>query len=71
MRSRQTTVRLPQDLADKADLVARTQGKSLNQLIIDSLVVEIDRVKQDKEFMGLLEDIVRRNATILEALRDH
>ena len=71
MSSRQTTVRLPEDVADKAELIARTQGKSLNQLIIDSLVVEIDRVKQDKEFMTMLEDVVAKNATILEALRDH
>ena len=71
MTSRQTTVRLPEDLADKAELVARTKGTSLNQLIIDSLAVEIDRVKQDKEFMGLLEDLVHRNATILKALKDH
>jgi len=65
---RQTTVRLPQDLADKAELVARTQGKSLNQLIIDSLVVEIDRVKQDKEFMGLLRHLLERDKDILRAL---
>lgn len=71
MTNRQTTVRLPEDLADKAELVARTKGTSLNQLIIDSLAVEIDRVKQDKEFMSLLEDLVRRNAVILEALKDH
>ena len=68
MTPRQTTVRLPQDLADKAELVARTQGKSLNQLIIDSLVVEIDRVKQDKEFMGLLRHLLERDKDILRAL---
>ncbi|NBU38592.1 MAG: toxin-antitoxin system HicB family antitoxin, partial [Actinobacteria bacterium] len=51
MKTRQTTLRLPEDLADKAELIARTQGKSLNQFVVDSLMVEIDRVKQDKEFM--------------------
>ena len=71
MTNRQTTVRLPEDLAEKAELVARTKGTSLNQLIVDSLAVEIDRVKQDKEFMSLLEDLVRRNAVIVEALKDH
>jgi hypothetical protein len=34
-------------------------------------MVEIDRVKQDKEFMGLVEDIIARNAAVLEALKDH
>lgn len=71
MTNRQTTVRLPEDLADKAELVARTKGTSLNQLIIDSLAVEIDRVRQDKEFMDLLESVMKKNAVILEALRDH
>ena len=68
MSSRQTTVRLPEDVADKAELIARTQGKSLNQLIIDSLVVEIDRVKQDKEFMDTLNRILERDRDILRAL---
>jgi uncharacterized protein (DUF1778 family) len=71
MKTRQTTLRLPEDLADKAELIARTQGKSLNQFVVDSLMVEIDRVKQDKEFMGLVEDIIARNAAVLEALKDH
>ena len=71
MKSRQTTLRLPEDLADKAEVVARAAGKSLNQFIIDSLAVEIDRVRKDKEFMGLVEDIIARNAAVLEALKDH
>ena len=71
MKTRQTTLRLPEDLGDKAELIARTQGKSLNQFVVDSLMVEIDRVKQDKEFMGLVEDIIARNAAVLEALKDH
>ena len=42
---KQTTVRLPDDLAGKAEAVARAKGTSVNQLIIDSLVIEIDRVR--------------------------
>ncbi|MEI6198885.1 MAG: hypothetical protein WCP83_03000 [Actinomycetota bacterium] len=38
--AKQTTVRLPDDLADKAEVIARTRGTSVNQLIIDSLVIE-------------------------------
>ncbi|MFM8601234.1 MAG: YlcI/YnfO family protein [Actinomycetota bacterium] len=71
MKTRQTTLRLPEDLADKAELVARTQGKSLNQFVIDSLTVEIDRVREDRDFMELLEEVVARNAAVLESLRDH
>ena len=71
MKTRQTTLRLPEDLADKAEVVARVQGKSLNQFMIDSLTVEIDRVREDRDFMELLEEVVARNAAVLESLRDH
>ena len=71
MNTRQTTLRLPEDLADKAEVVARVQGKSLNQFVIDSLTVEIDRVREDRDFMELLEEVVARNAAVLESLRDH
>ncbi|MFM7411330.1 MAG: toxin-antitoxin system HicB family antitoxin, partial [Actinomycetota bacterium] len=47
---KQTTVRLPEDLADQAEAVARAQGISLNQLIIGALHLEIDRVKSDGDF---------------------
>lgn len=68
MKSRQTTLRLPEDLADKAEVVARAAGKSLNQFIIDSLAVEIDRVRKDKEFMDTLERLLERDRDILKAL---
>lgn len=71
MKTRQTTLRLPEDLADKAEVVARVQGKSMNQFVIDSLTVEIDRVREDRDFMELLEEVVARNAAVLESLRDH
>lgn len=71
MKTRQTTLRLPEDLADKAEVVARVLGKSLNQFVIDSLTVEIDRVREDRDFMELLEEVVARNAAVLESLRDH
>jgi predicted HicB family RNase H-like nuclease len=47
---KQTTVRLPDDLADEAEAVARVQGSSVNQLIIDTLTAEIERVRADADF---------------------
>jgi predicted transcriptional regulator len=44
---KQTTVRLPDDLADKAKAVARVRDDSANQLVIDSLAARIDRVRTD------------------------
>lgn len=66
--SRQTTVRLPEDLANKAEVVARAQGKSVNQLIIDSLVIEIDRASSDSDFMKRAREIVERDKEILDEL---
>lgn len=66
--SRQTTVRLPDGLAQKAEVVARAQGKSINQLIIDSLVIEIDRASSDTDFMKRAREIVERDKEILDEL---
>jgi predicted transcriptional regulator len=66
--SKQTTVRLPDDLADKAEVVARAKGTSVNQLIIDSLAIEIDRVRADSDFMNRVKQIVERDREILDEL---
>lgn len=66
--SRQTTVRLPEELASKAEIVARAQGKSVNQLIIDSLAIEIDRASSDSDFMKRAREIVKRDKEILDDL---
>ena len=66
--AKQTTVRLPDDLADKAEVVARAKGTSVNQLIIDSLATEIDRVRADTEFMSRAKELVERDREILDEL---
>ena len=48
--AKQTTVRLPDDLADDAEAVARVRGDCVNQLIIDALAAEIERVRYDEDF---------------------
>jgi predicted transcriptional regulator len=68
MRTRQTTLRLPEDLAGKAEVIARASGRSLNQFILDSLAVEIDRVRHDSEFMETLERLLERDREILKSL---
>jgi len=61
--TRPTTVRLPDDLADEAEAVARVRGSSVDQSILDSLAAEIDRVRAD-------EDLVRRASRLLECDRE-
>ena len=66
--TKQTTVRLPTDLAEKAEAIARAEGKSLNQLILDSLAIEIDRVRSDSDFLNRLKKMVDRDQEILDEL---
>lgn len=66
--AKQTTVRLPDDLADDAEAVARVRGSSVNQLIIDSLSAEIERVRADTDFTARAKQLLERDREILDRL---
>ncbi len=66
--TKQTTVRLPTELADEAEAVARVRGTSVNQLIVDSLRAEIDRVRADEDFTSRAERLLERDKALLERL---
>ena len=66
--TKQTTVRLPDDLADDAEAVARVRGDSVNQLIIDSLAAEIERVRSDNDFTARAKKLLERDREILDRL---
>lgn len=66
--TKQTTVRLPEDLADEAETVARVKGTSVNQLIVDSLAAEIDRVRADKDFTSRAKRLLARDKELLDRL---
>ena len=68
MTSRQTTVRLPQELADEAETIARVKGTSVNALIIESLAAELDRVRADSEFTSRAKKLLARDREIIERL---
>lgn len=70
MTRRATTVRIPADLADTAGVVARARGVSVNQVILDALEAEVQRVRQDDEFMTLLHTLVERDTQILDRLAE-
>jgi hypothetical protein len=70
MTRRATTVRIPEDLADTAEVVARARGVSVNTLILDALQSEVERVKKDKDFMALLRSHVARDKEILDRLAE-
>jgi len=66
--AKQTTVRLPEELADQAETVARVKGTSFNQLIVDSLSAEIDRVRADKDFTTRAKWLLPRDKELLNRL---
>jgi len=68
MTSKQTTVRLPEELADQAEAVARVRGTSLNQVIVDSLESEIERVRADKDFAERAQRLLTRDKELLDRL---
>jgi predicted transcriptional regulator len=65
---KQTTVRLPEDLAHDAEAIARVMGTSVNALIIDALHHEIERVRQDEEFTSRAKRLLERDRELLERL---
>ena len=66
--TKQTTVRLPDELADEAEAVARVQGTSVNQLIVDSLTAEIERARADRDFIARAQRLLERDREILDRL---
>jgi len=66
--TKQTTVRLPEELAEDAEAVARVKGTSVNQLIVDSLAAEIERVRSDKDFTDRAKRLLERDKELLERL---
>jgi predicted transcriptional regulator len=66
--TKQTTVRLPDELADAAEAVARVRGTSVNALIVDSLAAEIARVREDDDFTHRARRLLDRDRELLERL---
>mgnify|MGYP001814716499 FL=1 len=70
MEKRTTTVRMPEELAEKADVIARGRGISVNALMLEALETEIERVRQDEEFMTRLRELTERDREILDRLAE-
>ncbi len=68
MPKKTTTVRMPEELANTVEVVARGRGISVNALVIDALIAEIEKVKDDDEFMVTLHKVIERDKEILDRL---
>jgi len=70
MTRKTTTIRLSEELAETAEVVARGRGTSVNALVIDALTAEIERVRADGEFMAKLRELTDRDREILDRLAE-
>jgi hypothetical protein len=64
----QATGRLPDDCAADAESVAGVRGDSVNQLVIDALAAEIERVRSDEDFTSRAKKLLERDRKILDRL---
>lgn len=68
MTKKTTTVRMPEELATTVEVVARGRGISVNALVIDALIAEVEKVKKDDKFMAMLHKVMERDKEILDRL---
>ena len=70
MEKRTTTIRIPEELAEEAAIIARGRGISVNTLLVEALEAEVRRVKQDSDFMDRLRSLTDRDQEILDRLAE-
>ena len=68
MGKKTTTIRMPEELADTVEVVARGRGISVNALVVEALLAEIEKVKQDDHFMATLRKVPEHDKEILDRL---
>jgi len=68
MARKVTTVRMPEELAEAVEVVARGRGVSVNTVVLDALTAELERVKKDRKFMARLREITTKDKEILDRL---
>ena len=66
--TKQTTVRLPEDLANDLEAIARVKGTSVNSVIVDAIKSELERVRSDESFTSRAMELLERDRKLLERL---
>jgi hypothetical protein len=62
---KQTTIRLPDDLAEQAEAVARVRGVSLNTFFVEAIAAEIDQARSSKTFNDRARALRKRDKELL------
>lgn len=70
MTRKATTGRPSQELEEASDLASRGHVASGKQVAHESLQTEIDRVREDEDFVSLLKALVERDNEILDRLAE-
>jgi predicted transcriptional regulator len=70
MTKKTTTIRMTEELAGTVEIVARGRGMSVNSLVIDALIHEVERMRQDSDFMARLKEMTIRDKEILDRLAE-
>jgi predicted transcriptional regulator len=63
-------LRLDPALAERLQVVADAEGRSVSDVVREAIGELIERRRQDKDFIRLLEDNLARHERVLRALRD-
>ena len=63
---RQTTIRLPDELARQAEVVARIRGVSLNALFLEAIATEVERARTSKSFNARARELRRLEKQLLK-----
>ena len=62
------TVRLPDELAADAEVLARVEGQSVNETVKQALAEAVERRRRDPEFKARLRRFIEEDQELLERL---
>jgi len=70
MRTKNMVLRLDPGLAERLEAVAEVEGRSVSDVVRESITSLVEERQRDERFIQLLEDNLARHQRILEMLRD-
>jgi predicted DNA-binding protein len=68
MAKRVISLRLPEDLAAHAEMVARIEGKPMSGFITDAIAAQIEATRADPEFQQRLRERIEADKRIIDRL---
>jgi len=70
VETRNMTLRLDRELADRLHVVAEVEGRSVTNVVRDAIAQHVEHRRRDPKFQELLEASMKRHAKLLEMLAD-